>query len=128
MNTNVWGAAAAGLLACALPLSAPAQTGAPKHYVFQTAMHTENRAGEVDGVLDINVYPDGIVQGTYRGADGGPIRSVAGGDKNGHIWFNVGPNGNLRVTGTLRDGVLRTVVERPGAFITTLDSTSVQRP
>ncbi|SRR5579884_903519 len=119
-------AATAGLLAgLAGPAAAmPMQSSAPQHYVWNTAIRNDHRAGEVDGVLNITVSPDGIVQGTYRDADTGRSEIVAGGDENGQIWFDIGAAQRLHVVGTLQNGVLRTVVQAPGPDTITFDSVS----
>jgi hypothetical protein len=120
---NAAGAAAGLIAATAIPASAqPVQPSGAQHYVLQTAIANERRAGEIDGVLDITVYPDGIVQGTYRDADQGLAQTVAGGEQGDSIWFDVGPLGRLHAVGTLRDGVLRTVVQSPGPDTVTFNS------
>ncbi len=123
-------AATAGLLAAlSLPLGAQAmQAGAPQHYAFATAIVDDHHAGEIDGVLDLTISAGGIVQGSYRDADSGRIEPVAGGMQGYDIWFDVGSRGRLHVVGTLRDGVLRTVVQAPGPDTVTLNSLRSAKP
>jgi hypothetical protein len=123
-------AAAAGLLAAlALPVAAPAATtttAEPQHYTFQTRLAQRYGAGEYDGVLTITISPNGIVQGFYRPLDGG-ISSVSGGVEGKQIWLDIGQRRPLHVTGTLENGVLKTVAAIPGPDIYEFDSVTTSR-
>ncbi len=129
MITNLRNAAAAaGLLAAlALPLAAQAATttsAAPQHYDLHTRSFDQYHAGEYDGVLALTVYPDGIVQGTYRAEDGGRIQVVTGGLSDGNrIWLDIGSGADpLHLSGTFRNGALEAVASTPGPDRFTLES------
>jgi hypothetical protein len=121
--------AATGILASvAFPLSAraAATTSAdPQHYRLETVITQRYHAGEIDGTLTMTIYPSGIVQGQYR-ADDGNVRNVTGGLDGERIWLDIGSNGNFRLSGTFKNGVLETVAQIPGSDTTTFDS--VQPP
>ena len=118
-------AAAAGVIAAlALPLASQAATtttAAPQHYQFQTRMSDRLHAGEYDGQLALTVYPSGIVQGTYRPAEG-DIRAVTGGVDGKNIWLDIGMDRPLHLTGTFTNGVLLTVAQIPGPDTYTFES------
>ena len=74
-------------------LTAPAlavQGGNPIHYLLNTRETIENQAGEFDGVISMLVYPNGIIQGTYRLTDEGNIQPVSGSVENGKLWLDIG--------------------------------------
>ena len=118
-------AAAAGVIAAlALPLSSQAATtvsAPPQHYQFQTRMSDRLHAGEYDGQLTLTVYPNGIVQGSYRPSEGG-IRTVTGGLDGKNIWLDIGMDRPLHLTGTFTNGVLVTVAQIPGPDTYTFES------
>ena len=122
-------AAAAGMLAAlALPASALAATtttAQTQQYTFPTKLTDRYHAGEYDGLLRLRISPDGIVQGTYQPSDGG-IESVTGGLDGKQIWLDIG-NGihALHVTGTFRNGVLKTTAAIPGPDLYEFDSADV---
>jgi hypothetical protein len=122
-------AAAAGMLAAlALPASALAATtttAQTQQYTIPTKLTDRYHAGEYDGVLRLRISPDGIVQGTYQPSDGGLV-SVTGGLDGRQIWLDVG-NGirALHLTGTFRNGVLRTTAAIPGPDLYEFDSADV---
>jgi hypothetical protein len=121
-------ATAATLAAAALPLASPAATttsAAPQHYTFQTQLTDGNHVGAYEGTLALTIYPNGIVQGTYRPADGG-FSSVTGGLTGKDIWLDLGLRGRFHVTGTFENGVLRTVAAIPGPDVYEFDSVSVR--
>jgi hypothetical protein len=129
MTTNIRTAAAAAALLAAftLPLAAQAASttsGSPQHYALQTRIVDRYHAGEFDGALTMTIYPSGIVQGTYRPADGG-FRTVTGGIEGTAIWLDIGMNHPLHLTGTFKDGVLRAVAQIPGPDVYTFESTNV---
>jgi hypothetical protein len=109
-------AAAAGFLAIlSVPAAAWADASAPQHYQLKTREVIEHEAGEYDGVLSMTIYPGGIVQRTYWLDEGG-YRGVVGGLEGDHIWLELGGTIDaMKVSGTFRDGVLDTIVIRPGA-------------
>lgn len=118
MTTHLRTAAAtAGLLAMlSVPAAAWADASAPQHYQLKTCEVIERQAGEFDGILALTIYPGGIVQGTYSLADQGGFRGVSGGLKGDRIWLDIGGGMHaMQVSGTFRDGVLDTIVIRPGA-------------
>ena len=118
-------AAAAALLgALALPLAAQAAstTTAPaQHYQLQTRRFDRLHAGEYDGQLALTVYPNGIVQGTYRPSDGS-FDTVTGGLNGKTIWLDIGMAHPLHLTGTFTNGVLATTVNIPGPDSYTFES------
>lgn len=120
--------ATAGILAtAALPLASPAATttsAVPRHYTLQTQLIESHHAGAYEGTLALTIYPSGIVQGTYRPADGG-FTSVTGGLSGKDIWLDLGLRGRLHVTGTFENGVLRTVAAIPGPDVYEFDSVAV---
>ena len=75
-------AAAAGILGTlTLPLAAPAATtssAGPQLYSLATQLTDRYHAGAYVGRLALTIYPDGIVQGTYRPDEGG-FSTVTGG-------------------------------------------------
>jgi hypothetical protein len=117
--------ATAGLLAVfALPLVAQAATttSAPaQHFNLQTRMFDRYHAGEYDGQLVLTIYPNGIVQGTYRPSDGG-VRTVTGGVDGENIWLDIGQSRPLHWTGTFIKGVLDMVAAIPGPDTYSLQS------
>jgi hypothetical protein len=114
--------ATAGLLSGAmLPLGASAMQSS-QQYTFDTAIRNDQQAGEIDGRLTLRVSPDGIVQGEYRNYDVGGLKPVAGGLNGDRIWFTIGLENQVRVVGTLRDGVLHGIVQKPGIATITFDS------
>jgi len=123
-------AAAAGLLAAlALPVASSAASstsGSPQQYTMQTRFADEYHGGEWDATMVLTVYPNGIVQGTYRPQDGG-WKSVTGGVDGQQIWLDIGMMHPLHLTGTFRNGELRTIAAIPGPDTYTLESTSVTR-
>ncbi len=117
MTTTIRNAAAAAslLAALALPLTAQAATtttAQPQHYTLQTRTFDEYHAGENDGSLALTVYPNGIIQGTYRDLDSGGFKQVTGGLGRGdRVWLDVGNGVNpVHLTGTFRNGKLETTV------------------
>ncbi len=103
-------ACAAVLAGAGAPLAgfaATASTAQPQHYAFQTELTDRYHAGAYVGTLALTVYPDGIVNGTYR-PDNGAFHTVTGGVEGTSIWLDVGSLPNLHLTGTLQNGVLRT--------------------
>lgn len=121
-------AAVAGILAAlALPVGACAATTSnapPQKYDLQTQLVDRYHAGVFEGRLVLTVYPDGIVQGNYRPADGG-VRSVTGGIDGTSIWLDLGTQQPLHLTGTLQNGVLKTTAELPGLDVYEFDSVNV---
>ncbi|HTW82517.1 MAG TPA: hypothetical protein VMD91_00460 [Candidatus Sulfotelmatobacter sp.] len=111
--------AAALLASLALPLAVSAQPGAATHYLLRTRETIENHAGEFDGVLSMTVFPNGIIQGTYRLADEGNIQAVSGSVQGDKLWLDIGGAARTEeITGTFRDGVIKATVLRPGIDIT----------
>jgi hypothetical protein len=123
-------AATAGILtAFALPLAARAATTTstqPQRYTLHTQLTDQYHAGAYEGTLALTIYPDGIVQGTYRPSDG-RITSVTGGLTGKNIWLDIGPAGRLHLNGTFENGVLKTVAAIPGPDTYELDSVAVTR-
>ncbi len=59
------------------------------------------------GTLQLTMNPDGIIQGYYRSGDNfGALIPVTGGRTGDSVWMDIGTMGRLRVSGTLRDGVI----------------------
>lgn len=121
-------AATAGLLAAlALPLASSAATttsAGPQHYDLHTRYFDQYHAGEYPGILALTIYPDGIVQGTYRAETGGRVQAVTGGLSDGNrIWLDIGSGaGPLHLSGTFRDGALQARANVPGPNRFTLES------
>ena len=93
-----------------LAVSQPAAT-----YALTTRIYNDEQAGELDGKLDLQVYPDGIVQGTYRDQQGLPT-SVTGGLDGAKIWLNL--NTGHIFNGTLEHGIIAAVApDRRGRLI-----------
>jgi hypothetical protein len=111
--------------ALALPLAAQAATttnAGPQSCTLESHLAEQYHAGEYDGTLNLTVYPNGIVQGSYRPSDGG-VRTVTGGISGSQIWLEIGMEHPLRLTGTFKGGVLQTVANIPGPDIYTFDAT-----
>jgi hypothetical protein len=124
MNTIRNAAAAAGLLAAlAVPLASSAQTttttttALPQRYTMQTQYFDDWNAGAYVGTLALTVYPSGVVQGTYHDASAGGFKTVVGGlDEKSHIWLDIGNGAEpLRLYGTFKDGVLKTIARATSA-------------
>jgi hypothetical protein len=129
MTTMIRKATTAAVLVAtlALPLASQAAstTGAsPQKYTLETRLTDRYHAGEYDGTLNLAVYPSGIVQGTFRPSDGG-VRTVTGGMSGTDIWLDIGWQHPLRLTGTLKDGVLQAVANIPGPDTYTFEATIV---
>ena len=120
--------AAAGMLAAlAVPVSALAASttsAQTQSYTIPTKLTDRYHAGEYDGLLRIRISPDGIVQGTYQPSDGG-IVDVSGGLDGKNIWLDIGGFHSLHVTGTFRNGVLKTTAAIPGPDLYEFDSADV---
>lgn len=119
---------AALIVAAALPLAASAASTTvtqPQHYAFQTELTDRYHPGAYVGTLALTIYPDGIVNGTYR-PDDGSIHPVTGGVDGTSIWLDVGSLRNLHLTGTLRSGVLR-MAAATGATVYEFDSVGPAR-
>ncbi|HZO94755.1 MAG TPA: hypothetical protein VFB22_13495 [Candidatus Baltobacteraceae bacterium] len=85
---------------------AAAQT-TPQHLVLHTRIVDRNDpAGEIDGILTLDISADGIVQGEYQGQDRAP-HPIVGGINGSQIWLDLYRNGTARFNGTLADGKLR---------------------
>ncbi|MEA2689183.1 MAG: hypothetical protein QOD51_1790 [Candidatus Eremiobacteraeota bacterium] len=129
-NTIRTAVAAAGILAtAALPLASQAASttnAAPQRYTLQTQLTDSHHVGAYEGTLALTIYPSGIVQGTYRPADGG-YSSVTGGLTGKDIWLDLGQRGRLHLTGTFENGVLKTVAAIPGPDVYEFDSVAVTR-
>jgi hypothetical protein len=123
-------AATAGILAAfALPVASSAATttnAAPQHYDVQTQITDRYHPGAYEGRLVLTIYPSGIVQGTYRPADGG-FSDVTGGITGKEIWLDIGSMGRLHFTGTFENGVLKTVAAIAGPDVYELNSVSVKQ-
>ena len=131
MKTLLRAAAAsvAILAGAALPVASQAAsttTAQPQQYQFETRLADQFHAGEYDGNLSLTISPNGIVQGFYRPSDGG-IRTVSGGLDGQNIWLEIGMQHPLRVTGTFKDGVLRTVAQIPGPDHYVFESVAPQK-
>ena len=92
---------------------ATAQT-TPQHLVLHTRIVDRNDpAGEVDGVLTLDISEDGIVRGEYQGQDRSP-HPIAGGVNGSQIWLDLYRDGTARFNGTLSGGTLRATRLGPG--------------
>ncbi len=89
---------AVAALAVALQAPAPAAaetTVAPAlpagTYYYDTYFTPEYYgAGSYEGVLRINVAPDGSISGIFREVDGGGFRDVTGGESGAAVWLDLG--------------------------------------
>jgi hypothetical protein len=58
----------------------------------------------VTGQLQLQVYPNGIVQGYYQPAYDPQFIPVTGGERGNAVWIDIGTMGRIHVDGTVRDG------------------------
>lgn len=121
--------AVAALAVAVLPLAARA-AGDAYQYHYRTHMNSSGDAIGYAGTLDLNISPDGIVRGQYRGSSGdGPIEIVSGGRDGNKIWFDIGQMGRLRITATFDGTTIKGLassegMREPGSFVATLLRTS----
>jgi hypothetical protein len=95
--------ALAGVPAVTQAASTPAQN--PVHITYQTTMQTlPLPSGPWTGSLQLTFQPDGIIQGWYHPSDDATaFIPVTGGRDGDSVWFDIGRNGTLHVTGTIRN-------------------------
>jgi tRNA A37 threonylcarbamoyladenosine synthetase subunit TsaC/SUA5/YrdC len=119
------------MAALAAPIAAPAAVSstsqAPAVFHMQTRLYDTYHPFEIDGQMNLNVYPSGIVNGFYIPADTGGVREVTGGVMGQSVWLDIGGVHSLHLTGTLKDGVLRTTAFIPGPDTWVFESTKVAR-
>ena len=123
-------AAGAATLAMALgmPLAASAAVSnlplptEPVHYQMETVLQDLQQPGAFEGNLSLVVYPSGIVSGFYLPQDS-RSRDVTGGTDGQNIWLDIGGIHPMHLTGTLRNGELKTIVSVPGPDTVVFEST-----
>jgi len=128
MNTFRTLAATAALLAAATLPAAAAVTHAPVPLpgttVFDTKLTPDWRGvGAYEGTLSLTIHADGIVNGSYRAADGTRLSYVTGGLDGNHLWLDLGRSGLDHIEGTF-DG--RSIVG--GTYLAGQDYTFVATP
>jgi hypothetical protein len=70
------------------------------HLNLDTQLIPQHRSGFYGGSLQLTITPDGIVNGYYR-PDDGSFHTVTGGLNGNQIWFDIGYQGGMHITGTL---------------------------
>ncbi len=77
----------------------------PESITLDTALTPQYYgAGEYDGVLHLTIEPDGAINGWYREADVGRIRTVIGGLDGNKIWLDLGTGNSVDLNGTFDGG------------------------
>ena len=112
MKTNRRTALAVLGAALLRPASALAvTTTAPQNLTLQAAMRPRNsQSVPYSGILKLKINADGIINGTYQSNSirpdptNGRIISVTGGLTGTNIHLSFGMGGNVRVTGTFKNG------------------------
>jgi len=130
MRCRSLGIAVVAAIALALRAPAPAAaetTVAPAlaagTYYYDTYFTPEYYgAGSYEGVLRINVAPDGSISGIFREVDAGDFRDVTGGESGAAVWLDLGdPRSaiiNLHVeNGKLVGGIF--TLSQPYSFVAT---------
>jgi hypothetical protein len=106
------------------------QGGAAQTFTFPTRYYDTARPGDIDGRLNITVYPSGIVNGFYLSSDSGRPVDVVGGVNGKTIWLNIGGADRvnpLHLTGTFENGVLNATVSKLGPGTHIFQSTDAKR-
>ena len=102
MTTLIRTAAALALLGCAvLPLGALA-SDQPVTKSYATVLTPQYGVGGYDGVLTLNTYPGGVVNGLYRSIDGGSFVDVTGGRSGNQIWLDIPGQGQMHIDATVK--------------------------
>jgi len=71
------------------------------HLNLDTEFIPQLGAGYYGGSLQLTITPDGIVNGLFRPDDGSSFHTVTGGLNGDQIWFDIGFQGGVHVTGIL---------------------------
>jgi hypothetical protein len=102
MTTLIRTAAAALALAgfAALPLASLA-SDQPMTKSYATVLTPQHGVGGFDGVLTLNTYPGGVVNGLYRSIDGGRFVDVTGGRSGNKIWLDIPGRGEMHIDATV---------------------------
>jgi hypothetical protein len=106
---------ATAAFATALPAGA-----AVKHagiYTFATTLTDvrDNVPGAYEGILNLHVSKDGIIQGTYRSVDQGAEQIVIGGLTGNQLWLEIGgAESSFRIDGTFAGGKITGYTQLPG--------------
>ncbi len=99
---------AAAMLAATTGTATIARADTATSLVLKTRQFDRSSAGEYDGLLRLQIRPDGAISGTFMNTEGN-IATVWGGLKGTAIWLDLAadsPSLRRYFTGTLIDGKL----------------------
>lgn len=110
MSTKIFRSAGlvAALAMAGVPVvtqAATTQTHSPTNLTYQTSMETlPGPSAPWTGSLHLTIDPDGIIRGWYHPADDmAAFIPVNGGLQGDRVWLDIGRQGNLHVSGTMKD-------------------------
>ncbi|MBV9646850.1 MAG: hypothetical protein JO043_05245 [Candidatus Eremiobacteraeota bacterium] len=126
MRAATLAASMVGTATLLAPVAAPAAvsnaSSQPARFHMETRLYNDRHPYEIDGRMNLSVYPNGVVNGFYIPTDGG-IRDVTGGLTGDKIWLDIGGAQPLHLTGTLKNGALSTTAFIPGPDTWVFEST-----
>lgn len=90
----------------AVSQAATVQAQNPVKITYQTSMQSiPGPSAPWTGSLQLTINPDGIIQGWYHPADNMTALIPVNGGRNGErVWLDIGRQGSLHVSGTIRNG------------------------
>ncbi len=118
MKISSHAAALVALLAgsAAMPAPALAAVHGAGTFTFATTLTDvrDNLPGAYEGILNLRISPDGIVQGRYRALDDAREQTVTGGLKGTQLWLEIGDAGGFHIDGTFTGGKIDGYTQLPG--------------
>ncbi len=93
-----------------LPFTAAADSPL-KTVHYRTAYHLTHpnmSSGDYTGVMMLQFYSSGIINGNYRDDSAGTIVTVTGGFSGSKVWLSIGTKGTRQMNGTIeKDGSIK---------------------
>jgi hypothetical protein len=113
----------------ATPFPAMAAVQHTGSFTFATTLTDvrDNVPGAYEGILNLHISQDGIIQGTYRSLDEGTDRPVTGGLTGTKVWLEIGDFDSMHIDGTFAGGKITGYTQLPGYLQYEFDATPVQR-